>query len=112
MEAYLESVEKQATDLLARAHMIIMAEKEIQKVTAKALSNTTKLSEDAIKSFCSGKTLKNTGYITVTAIAKALNIDLNHLADYQPIAEPETPALPVIEASITQIEDILKGYSV
>ena len=109
MEAYLESVEQQATDLLTRAQMIILAEIERQKLTTKALSHITGLSEDSIKSFRSGKTLKNTGYITVTAIAKALNIDLNHLADYQPIAEPETPALPVIEASITQIEDILKA---
>ena len=111
MEAYLESVEKQARDLLERAHTLIVAEKKIRGLSNKNLANLTGISEDAIKNFCAGKTLKNAGYIIVTALAKALNIDLNYLADYQPTTEPESaPILPIIETTVSHTEDIIKAY--
>lgn len=111
MEAYLESIEKQACELLERARTLIVAEKKIRGLSNKTLSGITGLSEDAIKNFCAGKTVKNAGYIMVTALAKALNIDLNYLADYQPTAEPEAaPILPIIETTVSHTEDIIKAY--
>ncbi len=110
-EAYLESIEQQACETQERARAIIVAEKKIKGLSNKNLSHITGMSEDAIKNFCAGKTLKNAGYAMVTALAKALNIDLNYLADYQPTAEPEAaPILPIIETTVSHTEDIIKAY--
>ena len=112
MEAYLESVEKRVEELLDRAQSIIIAEKTAQGLTVKNLVTKTNLSEDAIKNICSTKKhLKNTGYITMTTIAKALGIDLNFLADYQPPKKNEViPVVaPVAEASVAQLEEFIKG---
>lgn len=111
MEAYLESVEKRAEELLERAQNIIIAEKAAQGLTVKHLVNRTNLSEDVIKNICSTKKhLKNTGYITMTTTAMALGLDLNYLADYQPPNKSEVVAASqTTEASIAQLEEFIKA---
>ena len=53
------------------------------------MAHISNLSEDTIKNFLSGKTLKNTGFIVVISLATSLGIDLNEMIGYTPPQKAE-----------------------
>ena len=90
MEQYIESVTQQITNILERAKDCIIAVKKAKGYTNRDLAHISNLSEDTIKNFLSGKTLKNTGFIVVISLATSLGIDLNEMIGYTPPQKAET----------------------
>ena len=89
MEQYIESVTQQITNILERAKDCIIAVKKARGYTNRDLANISNISEDTIKNFLSGKTLKNTGFIVVISLATSLGIDLNEMIGYTPPQKAE-----------------------
>ena len=89
MEQYIESVTQQITNILERAKDCIIAVKKAKGYTNRDLANISNISEDTIKNFLSGKTLKNTGFIVVISLATSLGIDLNEMIGYTPPQKAE-----------------------
>lgn len=89
MEQYIESVTQQITNILERAKDCIIAVKKAKGYTNRDLAHISNLSEDTIKNFLSGKTLKNTGFIVVISLATSLGIDLNEMIGYTPPQKAE-----------------------
>ena len=89
MEHYIESVTQQVNDVLERAKEYIIAIKKARGYTNRDLAHISNLSEDTIKNFLSGKTLKNTGFIVVISLATSLGIDLNEMIGYTPPQKAE-----------------------
>lgn len=89
MEQYIESVTQQITNILDRAKNYIIAVKKAKGYTNRDLANISNISEDTIKNFLSGKTLKNTGFIVVISLATSLGIDLNEMIGYTPPQKAE-----------------------
>lgn len=111
MDAYIESTRKKANELLETARNNILSIKKARNLSYRDLANISGMSEDTIKNFCSGKTDKNTGYITVTMLAMSLNCDLNELVGYEPKKEIEANNIvPVIEVADSHIDNIVKAY--
>ena len=90
MEQYIESVTQQITNILERAKDCIIAVKKAKGYTNREVAHISNLSEDTIKNFLSGKTLKNTGFIVVISLATSLGIDLNEMIGYTPPQKAET----------------------
>ena len=89
MEHFIESVTQQVNDVLERAKEYIIAIKKAKGYTNRDLAHISNLSEDTIKNFLSGKTLKNTGFIVVISLATSLGIDLNEMIGYTPPQKTE-----------------------
>ena len=95
MEHFIESVTQQVNDVLERAKEYIIAVKKARGYTNRDLAYISGLSEDTIKNFLSGKTLKNTGFIVVISLATSLGIDLNEMIGYTPPQKAETYTIAV-----------------
>ena len=116
MEHYIESVTQQVNDVLERAKEYIIAIKKARGYTNRDLAHISNLSEDTIKNFLSGKTLKNTGFIVVISLATSLGIDLNEMIGYTPPQKAEISVVTtanenyyvaeIIKACESRIEDI------
>lgn len=119
MEQYIESVTQQITNILERAKDCIIAVKKAKGYTNRDLAHISNLSEDTIKNFLSGKTLKNTGFIVVISLATSLGIDLNEMIGYTPPQKAEISVVTtanenyvaeIISLCEKRIEDIKTMY--
>ena len=119
MEQYIESVTQQITNILERAKDCIIAVKKAKGYTNRDLANISNISEDTIKNFLSGKTLKNTGFIVVISLATSLGIDLNEMIGYTPPQKAEISVVTtanenyvaeIISLCEKRIEDIKTMY--
>ena len=119
MEQYIESVTQQITNILERAKDCIIAVKKARGYTNRDLANISNISEDTIKNFLSGKTLKNTGFIVVISLATSLGIDLNEMIGYTPPQKAEISVVTtanenyvaeIINLCEKRIEDIKTMY--
>ena len=119
MEQYIESVTQQITNILERAKDCIIAVKKAKGYTNRDLANISNISEDTIKNFLSGKTLKNTGFIVVISLATSLGIDLNEMIGYTPPQKAEISIVTtanenyvaeIINLCEKRIEDIKTMY--
>ena len=119
MEQYIESVTQQITNILERAKDCIIAVKKARGYTNRDLANISNISEDTIKNFLSGKTLKNTGFIVVISLATSLGIDLNEMIGYTPPQKAEISVVTttnenyvaeIISLCEKRIEDIKTMY--
>ena len=119
MEQYIESVTQQITNILERAKDCIIAVKKARGYTNRDLANISNISEDTIKNFLSGKTLKNTGFIVVISLATSLGIDLNEMIGYTPPQKAEISVVTtanenyvaeIISLCDKRIEDIKTMY--
>ena len=108
MEQYIESVTQQITNILERAKDCIIAVKKAKGYTNRDLANISNISEDTIKNFLSGKTLKNTGFIVVISLATSLGIDLNEMIGYTPPQKAEISV--VTAANENYVAEIIKAY--
>lgn len=108
MEQYIESVTQQITNILERAKDCIIAVKKAKGYTNRDLANISNISEDTIKNFLSGKTLKNTGFIVVISLATSLGIDLNEMIGYTPPQKAEISV--VTTANENYVAEIIKAY--
>ena len=108
MEQYIESVTQQITNILERAKDCIIAVKKARGYTNRDLANISNISEDTIKNFLSGKTLKNTGFIVVISLATSLGIDLNEMIGYTPPQKAEISV--VTTANENYVAEIIKAY--
>lgn len=108
MEFYVESTRDYANELLEQTRNYFLAVKKEKGYSYRDLANLSGISEDTIKNFCSGKTSKNAGFITIIVLAMALNIDLNSLVGYTP--QKDTVTKPLIEPIDTNIDVIVKTY--
>ena len=106
MEFYVESTRDYANELLEQTRNYFLAVKKEKGYSYRDLANLSGISEDTIKNFCSGKTSKNAGFITIIVLAMALNIDLNNLVGYT----PQNVTKPLIEPVDTNIDVIVKTY--
>lgn len=97
MEQYIESVTQQITNILERSKDCIIAVKKAKGYTNRDLANISNISEDTIKNFLSGKTLKNTGFIVVISLATSLGIDLNEMIGYTPPQKTDTNVVTIKE---------------
>lgn len=119
MEQYIESVTQQITNILERAKDCIIAVKKAKGYTNRDLANISNISEDTIKNFLSGKTLKNTGFIVVISLATSLGIDLNEMIGYTPPQKAEISVVTtanenyvaeIISLCDKRVEDIKTMY--
>ena len=119
MEHFIESVTQQVNDVLERAKEYIIAVKKARGYTNRDLAYISGLSEDTIKNFLSGKTLKNTGFIVVISLATSLGIDLNEMIGYTPPQKAEISVVTtanenyvaeIISLCEKRIEDIKTMY--
>lgn len=108
MEQYIESVTQQITNILERAKDCIIAVKKAKGYTNRDLANISNISEDTIKNFLSGKTLKNTGFIVVISLATSPGIDLNEMIGYTPPQKAEISV--VTAANENYVAEIIKAY--
>ena len=108
LEQYLESVTQQITNILERAKDCIITVKKAKGYTNRDLAHISNLSEDTIKNFLSGKTLKNTGFIVVISLATSLGIDLNEMIGYTPPQKAEIGI--VTTANENYVAEIIKAY--
>lgn len=108
MEHYIESITQQVNDVLERAKEYIIAIKKARGYTNRDLAHISNLSEDTIKNFLSGKTLKNTGFIVVISLATSLGIDLNEMIGYTPPQKAEISV--VTTANENYVAEIIKAY--
>ena len=104
MEHYIESVTQQVNDVLERAKEYIIAIKKARGYTNRDLAHISNISEDTIKNFLSGKTLKNTGFIVVISLATSLGIDLNEMIGYTP---PQKAEISVVTTANDYVAEII-----
>lgn len=83
LETFIESVKKQADELLSCMRATFTAEKKKRGYVNKDFALISNMSEDAIKLLLSEKS-KNPSYISVVSLATSLGLDLNELAGYTP----------------------------
>ena len=119
MEHFIESTTQHINDVLERAKEYIIAVKKARGYTNRDLAYISGLSEDTIKNFLSGKTLKNTGFIVVISLATSLGIDLNEMIGYTPPQKAEISVVTtanenyvaeIISLCEKRIEDIKTMY--
>lgn len=119
MEQFIESTTQHINDVLERAKEYIIAVKKARGYTNRDLAYISGLSEDTIKNFLSGKTLKNTGFIVVISLATSLGIDLNEMIGYTPPQKAEISVVTtanenyvaeIISLCEMRIEDIKTMY--
>lgn len=108
MEQFIESTTQHINDVLERAKEYIIAVKKARGYTNRDLAYISGLSEDTIKNFLSGKTLKNTGFIVVISLATSLGIDLNEMIGYIPPQKAEISV--VTTANENYVAEIIKAY--
>ena len=108
MEQFIESTTQHINDVLERAKEYIIAVKKARGYTNRDLAYISGLSEDTIKNFLSGKTLKNTGFIVVISLATSLGIDLNEMIGYIPPQKSEISV--VTTANENYVAEIIKAY--
>lgn len=106
MEAYIESVKKQAYDLVENARMVILAEKKAKGYTNRDLAVISGLSEDSIKNLLAEKPPKNPSVITTITLATSLLLDLNYVFGYTPPQKADTNVVTIKEDCY--VEEITK----
>ena len=105
LEAFIESVKKQADELLSCMRAVFTAEKKRLGYVNRDFALISNMSEDAIKLLLSEKS-KNPSYISVVSLATSLGLDLNELAGYTPPQKADTSVVTIKEDYY--VSDILK----
>lgn len=105
LETFIESVKKQADELLSCMRATFTAEKKKRGYVNKDFALISNMSEDAIKLLLSEKS-KNPSYISVVSLATSLGLDLNELAGYTPPQKAETNVVTIKEDCY--VEEITK----
>jgi hypothetical protein len=96
LETFIESVKKQADELLSCMRAVFTAEKKRLGYVNKDFALISNMSEDAIKLLLSEKS-KNPSYISVVSLATSLGLDLNELAGYTPPQKTDTSVVTIKE---------------
>ena len=96
MEEYIESVRKQADEILKCMRSTFAAEKKTRGLINKDFAHISNMSEDAIKLLLSEKS-KNPSYVSVVSLGTSLGLDLNALAGYTPPQKADTSVVAVID---------------
>lgn len=96
LETFIESVKKQADELLSCMRAMFTAEKKKRGYVNKDFALISNMSEDAIKLLLSEKS-KNPSYISVVSLATSLGLDLNELAGYTPPQKTDTSVVTIKE---------------
>ena len=105
MEEYIESVKKQADELLSCMRAIFTAEKKKRGYVNRDYAMISNMSEDAIKLLLSEKS-KNPSYVSVVSLATSLGLDLNELAGYTPPNKADTAAVISVQEPIDEIVSV------
>lgn len=105
LETFIESVKKQADELLSCMRATFTAEKKKRGYVNKDFALISNMSEDAIKLMLSEKS-KNPSYISVVSLATSLGLDLNELAGYTPPNKADTSIVTIKEDCY--VTDIIK----
>ena len=96
LETFIESVKKQADELLSCMRAVFTAEKKRLGYVNKDFALISNMSEDAIKLLLSEKS-KNPSYISVVSLATSLGLDLNELAGYTPPQKTDANVVTIKE---------------
>ena len=102
LETFIESVKKQADELLSCMRAVFTAEKKKLGYVNRDFALISNMSEDAIKLLLSEKS-KNPSYISVVSLATSLGLDLNELAGYTPPNKADTTAVISVQEPIDEI---------
>ena len=102
LETFIESVKKQADELLYCMRAVFTAEKKRLGYVNRDFALISNMSEDAIKLLLSEKS-KNPSYISVVSLATSLGLDLNELAGYTPPNKSDTTAVISVQEPINEI---------
>lgn len=102
LETFIESVKKQADELLSCMRAVFTAEKKRLGYVNRDFALISNMSEDAIKLLLSEKS-KNPSYISVVSLATSLGLDLNELAGYTPPNKVDTTAVISVQEPIDEI---------
>lgn len=102
LETFIESVKKQADEILSCMRAVFTAEKKRLGYVNRDFALISNMSEDAIKLLLSEKS-KNPSYISVVSLATSLGLDLNELAGYTPPNKADTTAVISVQEPIDEI---------
>lgn len=97
--------------LLEKAREYILALQDAGKFSFEDMANISGVPFQTVRNFCTGKTEKNPGFLTIAKLVISLGGDLNELIGYEKKKEIEVNStVSLKETYEMRIADIIKSY--